>query len=350
MAEQHYTAQRRRFTCIVLIGLAGIVILFFASLCAGRFQSGLSPSTVWQLLTGLGGDEINALQRDVFFNVRLPRVIAALTVGAAMSVAGSVYQGLFRNPLVSPDILGVSSGASFGAIGALALGMNFLVIRVVSFAFGIGAVAFTLLLSRLFSRGNNSQTASLLLTGLLCSSFFTALYMILHTMLEMSGGRDLPAILFWTMGSLGSIRLNTLWPLLLLMLAGLIPLFLIRWRLNALSFSEDEAQSLGIRLGRMRMLLHVCATLITTAIVATCGTIGWVSVITPHLARMLVGTDFRKALPFSALIGGAFVLLADGICRSLLAQEIPLSIVTSLIGAPVFIVLFLRSSSAEAMR
>ncbi len=215
--------------------------------------------------------------------------------------------------------------------------------RLLAFCGGIGAVAFVYTLNRLFSRGNGSPTATLILTGLIVSSFLTGLYTIIHFILEITSKTQVPTILFWSLGSLGAIRSGTIIPLLLFVSAGLVPLFLVRWQLNALSFSDEEARSMGVRVRLLQILLHVCVTLITASVVATCGGLGWVAVIIPHIARLMVGPNYKQLLPVTFCVGAIFLLLVDDICRSLLVQEIPLSILTTLIGAPYFIFMFVKN-------
>ena len=260
--------------------------------------------------------------------------------GGALAISGAAYQGLLRNPMVSPDILGVSSGASTGAILCLLMGASLWVMQGVAFAFGLGAVGVVLLLGRLIGRGS-SKLLVLVLAGVVISSIFSAFTNLIKYIADSND--KLPAIVFWLMGSFArSSNWSSLLVLMVAMLVGTIPLMLLRHRMNVLSFGEEEAQTMGINVRRTRLIIICCATILTAATVTLCGNIGWVGLILPHLMRLVTGPDYRHLLPGCLLAGGLFMLVVDNTVRILLPGEIPVGIVTSLIGAPLFIYLLFK--------
>lgn len=275
----------------------------------------------------------------VLFRVRIPRIIAAMLVGSALAGSGATYQGLFRNPMVSPDILGASAGAGFGAAMAILLSLGTVGIQVSAFLFGLGAVALAYLISSIIGRGNNAILI-LVLTGMVVSTLFSSFTSITKYVADTDN--KLPAITFWLMGGLSSVSLRDIGVLIIPIVAGAIPLILIRWKLNVLSFGEEEAQAMGIDTKKIRMIVIVCSTMLTAASVSVSGMIGWIGLIIPHIARLLVGPNYKVLLPASLLIGSTFLLLVDDVARSAFAMEIPLGILTSLIGAPFFIYLLLK--------
>lgn len=274
----------------------------------------------------------------VVFHVRLPRMLAAMLVGAALATAGAAYQGMFKNPLVSPDILGASAGASFGAALAIHLSMGIAGVQISSFLFGLLAVGLTWMLS---SRIRQNQTLILVLAGILIGTLFSSGTALLKYMADPYD--KLPAITFWLMGSLAAIAPRDVWTALAPVLIGTVPLYLLRWRLNVLSLDEEEACSLGLDTERLRLIVIFCSTLATAASVAISGVIGWVGLIIPHLARMVVGPNYRELLPAAILIGSAYLMLVDDLARVLTSVEVPLGILTSIIGAPFFLYILLNA-------
>jgi iron complex transport system permease protein len=273
----------------------------------------------------------------ILFQIRLPRIIAAVIVGAALSMAGAAYQGLFKNPLVSPDILGVSSGAGFGAALAILFSTAAWMTQVSAFIGGILAVLTSYFLSRLYKTG---QILVLVLSGVIVSAFFGALLSV--TKYVADPYEKLPTIIFWLMGSLSSVRYNDILSILPTLIFGGGVLILIRWRINLLSLSQDEAKTLGIDLKKITRIIIICATLLTAASVCISGIVGWVGLVIPHLGRMITGPDYRKLLPFTIVMGASYLLIMDDLSRTIIATEIPLGILTALLGAPFFAYLLWR--------
>lgn len=313
--------------------------LLLVLLVALAFAVGRYPVSVGQLLSLLGGNEVDANVRSVVLQIRAPRVLAALLVGAALAAAGSTYQGMFRNPLVSPDILGVSTGAALGAAIAIFFSAGVLFVQLAAFAGGLAAVALVYgVASRM--RGHDPLLA-LVLTGVVIGTLLGSAIALLKVLADPYN--QLPAITFWLLGSLNAITPRDLAIAAPLMLAGLAPLVLLRWRMNLLALPDDEARSLGVDTSRLRAVVVVAATLMTAAAVALSGIIGWVGLLVPHAARLLVGPDFGRLLPLAMLLGAAFMLAVDTLCRTLAAIEVPPGVLTALIGTPFFLWLFALS-------
>ena len=276
---------------------------------------------------------------QVVMELRLPRIVGAVLVGAALSVSGAAYQVMFRNPMVSPTILGVSAGAAFGAAIAILLSLPVLVVHLTTFGGGLLAVAITYVVGVKFCRGGNT-TLAIILSGIIVSTLFTSLLSMIKYVADPYD--KLPIIVYWLMGSLASITRDNLILPLLLMAAAFLPLYFLRWKINLLSFGDEEAKSLGIPVERLRLTVIICATLMTAAAVSISGIIGLVGLVVPHLVRFIVGPDFRFLLPGSALMGGLFLLASDNLARTLWTMEIPLGILTSLFGVPFFLYLLIK--------
>lgn len=279
----------------------------------------------------------SAEMETVMLKIRLPRIVAAIEIGAALAASGAAYQGMFRNPLVSPDILGVSAGAGFGAALGLLLGWPALWIQGGAFGFGLLAVAATWLFASW--RGSGGGALVMILAGIVIGSVFSSLISLLKFVADPTN--VLPAITFWLMGDLASVASSDVTLALVPIGVGLLALLLLRWKLNVLSFGEEEAQALGVDVPRLRLAVVAAATLITASSVAISGVIGLVGLVAPFLARRLVGPNHAIMLPASMLIGALYLLVVDDLARSALAVEIPLGILTSLIGAPFFLYLLL---------
>jgi len=327
-ADKRYA---RRFAVLGAVFLA----VLLGSLLVGRYA--LSPGQLvhmlWARVTG-GAADWPLSDDKVVFAVRLPRVAAAALVGAALAVSGAAYQGMFRNPMVSPDILGASTGAGFGAAVAILLGAGYFGISAAAFCCGLLAVAAAWLVSRL---SKAHQAVALILAGMMISSLFSAGTSFVKLVADTQ--QQLPAITYWLMGSLSSIKDKDVVFLAIPVALGMIPLFFLRWRMNLLTVGEEEAQSMGVNTRRLRGAVIVCATLLTSASVAVSGMIGWVGLVIPHFCRMLFGYDYRRLIPAGALFGAAFLLAVDDIARLVTTGELPLGILTAFVGAPLFLYL-----------
>ena len=276
-------------------------------------------------------------------NIRLPRILLACMVGCSLATAGTAYQSVFRNPMAAPDILGASSGACFGAALAILLGASYAVITVGSFLFGLAAVGLTYLVGRLSRMRSN---LAMVLAGVMVGSLFSAGTSFIKLVADTN--EQLPAITYWLMGALTAVRLDDLHFAMLPILLGLIPLFFLRWRLNLLTISEAEARSMGVNTKLLRLAVIVCATLATAASVSISGMIGWVGLVIPHICRLLVGQNTRFLLPCSLLLGASFLMLVDDLARCLTTSEIPLGILTALVGAPLFLYLIVKGGARDA--
>jgi len=273
-----------------------------------------------------------------FGRVRLPRVVAGLVVGAALSGAGAAYQTLFRNPLVSPDILGVATGAGLGAVVGILLSLPVAGIQVLAFAGGLATVAVVYLIAAAL-RGHD-RTLVLVLGGVVVGALAGACISLVKIMADPYD--QLPAITFWLLGSLAAVKMSDLAVAAPLVVAGLVPLVLYRWRVGVLSLGDDEARALGVDVGRLRGLVIAAATLMTASVVAIAGVVGWIGLMIPHIARMLIGPNFARLLPASMLLGAAFMLVVDTAARSMARVETPLGILTAVLGAPFFLWLLAR--------
>jgi len=308
--------------------LFGLIALAFA---VGRY-----PVSMAELLSVLLGQEVRPNVETVILQVRGPRVLAALLVGAALAAAGTAYQGMFRNPLVSPDILGVSTGAALGAVLGIFLSQGIVFIQFAAFIGGLAAVGLVYWIgSRL--RGHDPLLA-LVLTGVVIGTLLGSAIALLKYLADPYN--QLPAITYWLLGSLASISPKDLLVAAPFALAGLVPMILLRWRMNLLALPDDEARALGVDVRRLRILVVGCATLMTASAVAISGIIGWVGLLIPHAARLLVGPDFGRLLPLSMLLGAAFLLAVDTLCRTIATIEVPPGVLTALIGTPFFLWLF----------
>ena len=327
-ADKRYA---RRFAVLGAVFLA----VLLGSLLLGRYA--LSPGQLlhmlWTKVTG-GAADWPLSDDKVVFAVRLPRVAAAALVGAALAVSGAAYQGMFRNPMVSPDILGASTGAGFGAAVAILLGAGYFGISAAAFCCGLLAVAAAWLVSRL---SKSHQAVALILAGMMISSLFSAGTSFVKLVADTQ--QQLPAITYWLMGSLSSIKDKDVVFLSIPVTLGMVPLLVLRWRMNLLTLGEEEAQSMGVNTRRLRGAVIVCATLLTSASVAVSGMIGWVGLVIPHFCRMLFGYDYRRLIPAGALFGASFLLIVDDIARLVTTGELPLGILTAFVGAPLFVYL-----------
>lgn len=323
-------------------GMAALLAaVFFFSLAVGRLA--IEPSVVYDiLLRAVSGNVESDMVSTIILELRLPRTLLAMLVGAGLSLSGAVYQGIFRNPLVSPDVLGVSSGAGFGAVLGILLWGSGTVTSVCAFVCGMASVALAYYFSR--SRGSVSMM-SLVLSGIIISSIFAALISLVKYSADPYD--KLPAITYWLMGSLGKADLESLRIIGLPMIAAGSLLLAIRWRINILSLGEEEARSLGVNPARIRNIAIVAATVLTALSVTSCGIVGWVGLVIPHMCRRMVGVDHARLLPTACFMGAIFLALVDVCARSLLSAELPIGIFTALLGAPFFAFLLKRTREKQ---
>ena len=313
------------------------VVAALIAVKTGAFPLTLSGMgrTIARWWAGLTPD---SFEERVLLNIRGPRVISGLAVGATLAAAGVVYQGLFRNPLVSPDVLGVSAGAGLGAVFGIFFSLPLMGIQITAFVTGLATVGLVYLIAATV-RGRD-PTLVLVLGGVVVGALAGAAISLLKILADPYD--QLPAITFWLLGSLASIRGNDIMSVLPMVLIGLVPLVLLRWRINALSLGDDEAKTLGLDAGRLRFIVIAAATLMTASVVAIAGVIGWVGLVIPHIARMLVGPDFSRLLPAAMLMGASYLVLVDTLARSIGRIEVPLGILTAVVGAPFFLWLLWR--------
>ncbi len=325
---------------LMALTLALAVLLVFA---LGQGAYPLSgPQVLRALVAGFSTDS-GAVQDQatrVVWELRLPRIAAALVVGAALSTAGAAYQTMFRNPLVSPDILGVSSGAGLGAILAIYLNWSLFGVQMAAFVGGLLAVGIVLSLARTLR--HHPPILILVLAGMAVGTLLGAGLSLIKILADPYS--QLPSMTFWLLGGLSAVRSYEVWPAVMMVGACIIPIWLLRWRINVLALQDDEARSLGMPVSALRGLLIVCATLMTAVCVALAGIIGWVGLLIPHVARLLVGPDFSRLLPVCLIVGAAFLLLTDTLARSIGTLELPLGVLTALVGAPGFLLLLARGA------
>ena len=319
------------------VGVAALLLAVLAALALGRY-----PIPLAGLLPGSGA--MDPAVAAVLWNVRLPRVLAAILVGAGLAGAGASFQGMFRNPLASPDLLGVSVGASLGAVLGIFFGLPVVGVQAAAFLGGLGAVAAVALLVGAVRRGGaaggGDPVLLLVLAGIALGALLGAAISLLKVLADPYN--QLPAITFWLLGSLSAVTRGDLGAAAVPAGAGLLLLFLLRWRLNLLTLGEDEARALGASTGPLRGAAILGATLATAAVTAMAGAVGWVGLVVPHAARLLGGPDLRRLVPLSMLLGAAFLLAVDTLARNAARIEIPLGILTAAIGTPVFLLLVAR--------
>lgn len=329
------------------IALLGIVLVSFA---LGRYP--ISPVELISTLGGLANNaladfaahfgvaiphvEVNQQMATALMNIRLPRILVVMLVGAALAVAGASYQGMFKNPLVSPDILGASAGASFGACLALLFDMSNSMVQLFAFIGAMVAVGGAVWMNKMVNKYD--ALLGLVLGGMLVTTLFQSFTSLVKFMADAND--KLPAITFWLMGSFSRINQADLAVIVAPMLAGFVLLMLERWKLNVLSFGEEEARSLGVNTGRVRLIVIFASTLIVACSVAVAGIVGWVGLVIPHLARSIVGPNYKVLLPTSMFIGAGYLLIVDDLCRLMASTEIPIGILTAIIGVPFFIFIF----------
>lgn len=346
---QIVATRRRHLPWAWMLMLLALPASVLAALCVGRYP--LAMSQVSSVLAGLALPDslsawlpsVSATEHRVVLQVRLPRVLLAVLAGSSLAMCGAALQGAFRNPLVGPQILGISSGAAFGGCAAILLFSSLWATLGLAFAGGLLAVAIVYALGR-----SNGRTTILMLVlaGVVTSAFFSALISLTTYFADTND--SLPAIVFWLMGSFATATYTKLAAAVLPIAGGMALLYALRFRINVLSLGDEQASAMGIAVEPLRWLLLGCATLVVSASVAVSGTVGWVGLVVPHIARMLVGPDHQRLLPASALIGGTYMVWVDTVARSATSAEIPLGVITALIGAPLFAWLLRRAQGRGA--
>jgi len=338
MGKDIQTINYRRRLSILIIAF---IVIFFGSFMIGQYP--IMPDELIRIICSRFMDitqDWPEAAENVVFQIRLPRVIAAGLIGASLAVAGVSYQGMFQNPMVSPGVLGASNGAGCGAAIAIVLGLSYYSISLMAFIFGLGAVLLAYGISRV-SRIN--PVLAMILAGMLISSLFGSITSFIKLIADTQS--QLPAITYWLMGSLVSIQPSDVKFVIGPMLIGMLPLILLRWRINLLTVGEEEALSMGIDTTKLRLVVIVCATLLTSVSVAVSGVIGWVGLVIPHFCRMIFGYDYRRLIPTNMLFGASFLIVVDTVARNVTTGEIPIGILTSFIGAPIFVYLILTGGA-----
>ncbi len=318
---------------MIPIGFLILFLLAVISMFSGRYQ--ITPAKFLLLLQS--GKQADPMIARVLLQIRLPRICFAMAAGGGLAVAGAAMQGIFGNPLATPDTLGVANGASFGAALAILLGFSAVLIQVMACLCGLFAIFLVFIINRKKSR---NRILFLVLAGMTVGSFFSALLSMVKYVADPQN--TLPAITYWLMGNMSAISWNSVKVGVVWILSGSLLIWLLRWRLNALALSEDEAKSFGLPVYLIRAMILFAASLITAAVVASCGQIGWIGLIVPHISRLLWGADYKKTIAASFITGAAFLLIMDTLARSLTAAEIPVAILTAIVGAPVFLIIILK--------
>jgi iron complex transport system permease protein len=326
----------RSIVCLIVL-LIVLLITTLISFTVGRYPIAVADILRY-LFTGEYTDENIPILIE---QVRTPRILGAIFAGGALSVAGTVYQGLFRNPMVSPDILGVSSGAGFGATLAILFSAGLVTIQFSAFGMGLIAVLLTLLVSRIMTNIHD-KILMMVLSGMIVGALFGALISLMKYLADSES--RLPDIVFWLMGSLSEVTIKEIKIVAPIILIALVPLQLVSWKLDVLSFGESEARTLGVNTKRLQLVAIVCASLLTASVIAISGLIGWVGLIIPHLSRFIIGPNHRMLLPASFFTGATFLLGIDNLSRSISSLEVPIGILTSVIGAPLFFIVLKISS------
>lgn len=333
--------KKKYVTVLSIFFVLAPILATIICLGIGRYHLSV-PETVEAIIAVITGAEVDATVYSVLFKVRLPRIILALFVGAGLAVAGTSFQSLFSNPLATPDTLGVATGASFGAVLALLLSGNAIVVQLCALVFGLLSLFITCMVSKM---NGKSSIIMVVLSGMVVSSIFQALVSLVKYTADTE--EKLPAITYWLMGSMSRATASGLLIGAPFILVGILILFALRWRLNILSLNEDEAKSLGINVKQLRLMVMIASTMVTASCVSMCGQVGWVGLLVPHAARMIYGSDNKKLIPAGIGIGATFMIVIDTIARAATAAEIPVSILTALIGAPFFVLLLRKTGGAK---
>ena len=314
------------------------LFVFLASFTMGRYPVDIA-TLLKVLLSKIVPLEItwDSEIEFIIFNLRMPRIILSFLIGAALSLSGLTFQGIFQNPMVSPDILGTSSASAFGAALSILLGLSTAAMTAVSFSLGLFALFIVILIS---SRIKNMKNLSLVLSGIMVSSIFTSLINLIKTIADPE--QVLPSITYFLMGSIADASWSKIAISSIIIIPSILLIYLLRWNLNVMSLGDEEAHSLGVNVKLVKYLSLITAALLSAISTALCGLIGFVGLVVPHFVKLLLGQDFRNTIPATIILGGSFLLLTDSFARSIFSVEIPLGIITSLLGAPFFFFLLLK--------
>jgi len=330
--------QALTYNQILLLMAVALIAVILGSVTLGRYPIGLKElggilaSKVWNTEPFW-----TKTQESLLLQHRIPRILLACLVGGSLACAGAAYQGVFQNPMAAPDILGASSGAAFGAALAILLKLSGTLTMVFAFC---GSIVTVILVMFVATRAKGKRVLGLILAGIMVSSLISSGTSLIKLVADPED--QLPAITYWLMGSLNGTAPKDVWFALIPMLIGLLPLFLLRWRINILTLGDEEARTMGVNARLLRAAVILSATLVTAAAVSVSGVIGWVGLVVPHLTRRMVGNNYRHLIPASTLFGAVFLLMVDNLSRNLFATEIPIGILTSFIGAPFFLYLITR--------
>ena len=327
-----------KFHFFLWLSIALLVVAFVASLSVGRYSIPYEETARILLSNIIPLEQTwTELQEAVVMTLRLPRAVAAIIIGAALGLSGATYQSIFKNPMASPDLLGVSSGACVGAAIAILLSLGSTIIQIFAFAGSLLAVGITITIPRLI---RSESTTMLILSGIVVGTLMASILNFIKFVADPES--TLAEITYWTMGSVSTVTFEQMLPVLPPIFICIIIILLMRFRLNALSLGDNEAKALGINIRNTRGIFILCSTLITASSVCIAGTIGWVGLIIPHAARILIGPDNKKMLPITIVFGGIFLLVIDVLCRTLTAADLRLGILTGIIGAPVFLLILVN--------
>lgn len=341
--------QKLPFIIALIFSCCALAVAFGASFVIGRYNNigiGKVLGVLFKQIFPSIETTWTPIEEAVVLKLRLPRIISSCFVGAALSVSGLAFQMLFSNPMASADTLGVSSGSGLGACFGILIGVGTYMISIFAFIIGCATVLLTYIIAMSISRGKNA-TIFLVLTGLVISAFASSIISIIKYIADPQD--QLPEIVYWLMGSFASVKITSFYIFLICFLIGIVPIALLSWKINILSVSDIEAKSMGVNINLLRTITIVCATLLTSSSIAIAGGIGWVGLVIPHISRLIAGNDFRKTLPLSAVIGALYLLIMDDLARSISAGEIPIGILTALIGAPVFFAILIKQRKRLAL-
>ena len=325
--QNNYKNDKRKFNIVLISLIISLFIVLFVSMCVGRYN--VSFVEAFKFFTG---QQIDQTAYNVMLYLRLPRTLVAVLVGAALSLSGAIYQSAFNNRLVSPDLLGVSSGASVGACFAILLGFGTAMISLFAFVMGFVAVTITLLIAKAFK---NKSNVILILSGLAVGGLMSSLVGLIKYLAD--NEMKLAEMTFWLLGDLSKVTINDFYVILPFVVVCSILSIILSWRLNIISLGAKESKSLGINYKVNLVLLIVVATTLTAVSISVSGTIGWIGLVIPNITRLFIGSNNRKVIPISLLSGAIFMVIVDMLARSLAPNEIPLSVISGILGTPLFI-------------